>query len=226
MLYLLYGENLKPLDSFIENLLLKHRQLKKIPLDNFKNPKETYETLLKGDTLFGEKNLFILKNFPKDKYRILDDILNQKEDLDIILYYWGENLSLKRSAAWVEGRGGLVKGFTTHRSRAVFQLLDSVSGQNLKLAVASLRGMKKEGENLFLGLTFLFTRIEKIILAKYQTNPRLAGRQARLTKQAASFKLEKLLMLQKGLLELENKLKSTSCDPWQETESWLVENLI
>ncbi|MFH1896067.1 MAG: hypothetical protein ABH814_01140 [bacterium] len=205
MIYLLYGNQKKPIDLFLESL-----PFKKTSFDNFKEMDGVVETLYKGDTLFGETNLWVLNNFPKDSLNLLTKIVEQKPAIELALCYLGDNLSLKKVGDWVNAQGGVVKDFSVYHSRAIFKLLDAVSQQNAKNAVAALRKMQTEGENLLLGLAFLFTRLEKIISGA----------------RKATLSPKKALSLQVGLLELEKKLKSLAQDPWESVESWLLINLL
>ena len=205
MIYLAFGPQKKPLDDFLESLPFKKRSL-----DNFKDMGLVAQKLLEGETLFGETPLWVLNNFPKDSLAALSKIVAQKPDMALALCYWGDNLALTKVATWVESRGGTVREFSAWQSRAVFKLLDAVSGQNAKGALLALKKMQDEGENIFLGLAFLFTRLEKIIGGA----------------RKASLEPKKALSLQASLLELERKLKSLPQDPWETTASWLLLNLI
>ncbi len=217
MLFLLYGNNQNAINQFTDNLLKENTLLTRRSFDVFKSLDLLKKEILQSDSMFGEKNIFFLNNPPKTILKDLEDIFKIKKNINMVLIFIGEDLALKRFGSEVEKLGGTIKEFSIQSSKAVFTLLDAVSFKNLKLALSSLKKLKEDKENILLVLSYLFTRIEKIIATK-------SGESAgyKFESFCKQFTFVQLTSMLEGLLLLEKKLKSESADGYEELENWLI----
>lgn len=217
MIYLLYGSNAPALQRYLADLFIKHPQWTRKVLDDFKETQSTRKELLQSDSLFGEEIAFVLNNYPKSKLNLLKETLALKQNLHLILCYYGEDLSLESVVSWVKTQSGENHEFKDFGGRAVFKFLDGFSARNLRTTLSALRDLAAQKENVFLVLSYFFTRIEKLIAAKEDVN-------SRLKKAAEGFSLKDLLRFQENIVSLEIKLKSESVDEWEELETWLIQS--
>lgn len=218
LMYLLYGENQIAIDHYLESVVSQKPNAKKLVFDDFKDLMPLQSALLERDSLFGEKNFLILKNFPKGKVAALEKFLKLKAETDLAFCYYGRDLSLAALASWVRCWGGEIREFRGFYGRAAWRFLDAVSARNLKEIVLSIKKMAEDKEDVFLSLAFLATRLEKLILAKEDSA-------SRLFRFAPKYSYEELLNLQESLLALQVKLKSEIVEPWDEVEEWGVLNV-
>jgi hypothetical protein len=219
MIYIIYGNNQQAMDRFLADLLKKNPQSERLVIEDFKIWETLEKAVLQNDTLFGKKSLIILKNLPKNKLEALENLIKvKKSGFDIVLYYFGEELSLQGIIKWVKKIGGEAKEFSGFTDNAVFRFLDTVSSRNLKGSILNLCKLKEKNENIFLVISFLFTRLEKILLAFFEPNERL-------TKSTTLFTPEEIINMEDSLLNIDYRLKSMSLDPFDEVENWLIDSL-
>lgn len=216
MILLLYSSQETPIKNYINAYFAKNPQYEQETIDDFKNWEWISEKILHTDNLFGEKIVYIFKNMPKTKIGAVKDLYKVKPQINIIFSYVDENLAMTNFRKAIIDMGGEVKEFPVFQSKAVFSFLTAISNKSKTSAIKSINEMRNCGENIFLAISFLFTRLEKLILAKEEGG--------KMQIHANKFTYKELITLQKKIIDLEQRLKSQPVEPWSELEQWVLVN--
>lgn len=225
MIFLLHGDDIESSRKELNRLRTGAKGKEIRSLDGRNLTDTALTQALESGSMFGGDTLVIIENlFGKlgKKQKLvseLAEVINRSAQTDIILWEDKEvGSTVQRSL-----KGATVQLFKT--PIALFQFLDSMRPGNANIGLALFQKTLTTHASELVH-TMVIRRMRQLIMLKDNVTPDgLQGWQAdRLTSQAKSFRMEKLLDMYKKLLDIEYSIKSGS-SPFtltQQLELWLI----
>lgn len=216
MITLLHGNNIVASRAKLTQCIDKAKELGKEirQLDGKTLDALVLTQAVESSSLFGGDVLVIIEGFLVKKSALIDILKRAAETIDIILW---EDKEIGKTMITLLGSKCSVELFKT--PTVIFQFLD---GMSLDLFYQAL--LIDAPERIFV---MIVRRIRELIMIKDGVTPEgLQGWQAgRLTSQAKSFTMDRLLTMEKRLLEIDISIK-TGTSPFplaQQLELFLID---